>query len=78
MSLRQALNRTLLLMRDEVQKGVDDDALLAALTGPTSRTSRNGCSPRSNSLGRLRSRMAASSSETHLFDALTPLWQGTE
>src|SRR6266436_29746 len=33
MSLRQALGRTLLLMRDEVKDSVDDDTLLAALTG---------------------------------------------
>jgi len=33
MSLRQALDRTLLLMRDEVNDSVDDDTLLAALTG---------------------------------------------
>jgi hypothetical protein len=33
MNLRQALDRTLLLMRDEVNDSADDDALLAALTG---------------------------------------------
>jgi hypothetical protein len=33
MSLREALDRTLLLMRDEVDDSVDDDTLLAALTG---------------------------------------------
>jgi hypothetical protein len=33
MSLRQALDRTLILMRDEVQESVDDDTLLAALAG---------------------------------------------
>jgi hypothetical protein len=32
MSLREALDRTLLLMRDEVEDDVDDDTLLAALT----------------------------------------------
>jgi hypothetical protein len=33
MSLRKALDRTLLLMRDEVNDSADDDTLLAALTG---------------------------------------------
>jgi hypothetical protein len=33
MNLREALDRTLLLMRDEVQANVSDDTLLAALTG---------------------------------------------
>jgi hypothetical protein len=33
MNLRRALDRTLLLMRDEVQEGVDDNTLLGALTG---------------------------------------------
>lgn len=33
MTLRDALDRTLLLLRDEIQEGVEDDVLLAALTG---------------------------------------------
>jgi hypothetical protein len=33
MNLRRALDRTLLLMRDEVNESVDDETLLAALTG---------------------------------------------
>jgi len=33
MTLREALDRTLLLMRDEVHKSVTDDELMAALTG---------------------------------------------
>jgi hypothetical protein len=33
MTLRQALDRTLLLMRDEIVESAGDDTLLAALTG---------------------------------------------